>query len=414
MEDFQKRDLTVLDDYIASVIDTATTRHASEDRLDCPPIVEAVSAERIMRTTLHDMFDTYVSIDTDGTPTLGEVKSYYWDGAQHVTSAHGAKPGFSLDDYFHVDQDRYYDAVKTSVVEQYEPDSIPVVLFEAVDEYQRNLGLDSVNAARIMLTLFKRSMPLISDRAQSFAAKGLRPEEASREAVRDFADNTVPMHIAFLYGKGIDQVSKLPSMVNKSSTYPDIDTRGKRHEPLLISTDDATGFSKVSRIQERPYTPQELAMADKMYDDPTMQKAVLLFHLSYVDYAAKYLERNPDRLQHSLEPFTEIFVATEAGVYVPNPKLIRVIGNNTLPAVARVLINEGVSADDLTSSFLQDGALLAKKLHVFQTQIGQFNQSKRPDSLIDMHSIFTRTCPAMKMFTDAMAQQLPVIYESCR
>lgn len=414
MEDLQKRDLTVLDGYIASAIGTATTRHASEDRLDCPPLFEAVSAERIMRTTLHDMFDTYVSIEIDGTPTFDEVKTYYWEGAQRVTSAHGAKPDFSLDDYFHVDQDRHYDAVKASVVEGHAPGSIPVVLFEAVDEYQRLLGLDSVNAARIMLTLFKKSMPLISDRAQSFIAKGLRPEEASREAVRDFANNTVPMHIAFLHDKGGDQINKLPPMANKSSTYPDIDTRSKGGEPLLLSADDAAGFSKVSRIQERPYIPHELAMADKMYDDPTLQKAVLMFHLFYVDYAAKYLERNPDRLQHSLEPFTEIFVATEAGVYVPNPKLIRVIGNNTLPAVARVLINEGVGANDLTSSFLQDGALLAKKLHVFQTQIGQFNQSKRPDGLIDMQSIFTRTCPAMKMFTNAMTQQLPVIYENCR
>jgi hypothetical protein len=80
MEDLQKRDLTVLDGYIAGAIGTATTRHASEDRFDCPPLVEAVSGERIMRTTLHDMFDTYVSIETDGTPTLDEVKTYYWEG----------------------------------------------------------------------------------------------------------------------------------------------------------------------------------------------------------------------------------------------------------------------------------------------------------------------------------------------
>jgi hypothetical protein len=46
-----------------------------------------------------------------------------------------------------------------------------------------------------MLTLFKKSMPLISDRAQSFIANGLRPEGASREAVRYFADKTVPMRI---------------------------------------------------------------------------------------------------------------------------------------------------------------------------------------------------------------------------
>ena len=413
MEDLQKRDLTVLDGYIASAIGTTTTRHASEERFDCPPLVEAVSAERIMRTTLHDMFDKYVSIETDGTPTLDEVKTYYWKGAKNVTSAHGAKPDFSLDDYFHVDQDRHYHAVKASVVERHAPGSVPLVLFEAVDEYQRILGLDSVNAARIMLTLFKKSMPIISDRAQSFIAKGLRPEEASREAVRDFANTTVPMHISFLHDKGGDQINKLPPMINKSSIYPDIDTRGKGGEPLLLSADDAAGFTKVSRIQERPYTPRELAMAEVMYNYPTLQKAVLMFHLSYVDYAAKYLERNPDRLQHSLEPFTEIFVANKEGVYVPNPKLIRVIGNNTLPAVARVLINEGVGANDLTSSFLQDGALLAKKLHVFQTQIGQFKQSKRSEGLIDMKSIFTRTCPAMKMFTDAMTQQLPVIFENC-
>jgi len=414
MEDLQRSDLTLLDDYIHTAIGTTTTRHASEDRLDCPPLGEAVSAERIMRTTLHDMFDAYVSVEVRGTPTLQEVKDYYWQKARDVTPDHGAKSNFSLDDYFRVDQDRHYDAIRETVVTQYTPDSIPVVLFGAVDDYQRDLGLDSVNASRMMLTLLKKNTPIISDQAQSFMAMGASPSEASRKAFRDFAETTVPMHIAFLQDKGSELVGSLSTIVNKSSIYPDIDTSNKGKSPLLISTEDAAGFTKVSRIQERPYSAQELAMADRLYDNPTLQKAVLMFHMSYVDYATRYLEQHPDRLQYSLEPFTEIFVATEPGVYVPNPKLIRVIGNNTLPAVARMLIKEGVGIDSLTSSFLQDGAVLAKKLHVFQTQIGQFNQTQRADGLIDMHSIFTRTCPAMKMFTDALTQQLPVFYENCR
>jgi hypothetical protein len=412
--------LDPLDEYIDNHIGTKTTRHASEDRFECPSLIDAVRAERLMRSTINEFFD-HNSIEPVGVgiPTLAKTKQEYWEGAQYVSEKHGARPNFKLDDYFKVDQDRYYSLLRSNVMNNYDPESVTAYMFDGIEAYIHALSIDSVLASRFMLNLFKRRLPLIQQRAYALTNSGLPEVLAARIAVKEFSTLFVPEHIGLLATKAASGEHQLHTIVNKTSAYPEVDISGVSIDYLPLSADDAKGFGLVSRIQERPYTQEELAYANELFKDRALQKSALLFHMAYVDYAATYLAQHPERLQHSLEPFTEIFVGI-GDRYVPNPKLLRVIGNNALPAIARVMLAEDVDMFDITPSFIQEGVVLAKKLQVFQTQIGEFakrqpvNQEiESVGATVELKSVFTRTCPAMNMFTDALATNLPAIYEKC-
>lgn len=411
-------ELDPLENYIDLHIGTTTTRHASEERFECPPLADAVSAERLMRSTIHEFFDDSATVEYKNIPTLSTIKSEYWDLSKNVTEKHGIKPDFDLEDYFNVDQDRYYDFIKNEVIKNSDPNSVTVSLFAATETYINELDIDSVLASKFTLNLFKRHLPLIQDRAQELIEAGNPEVSASSIAVKEFTARDVPTHVKFLEQKVNLNERKLHTIVNKTSTYPEVDTSGSRTGYIALDAKDAKEFKLISRIQERPYTNEELTYANELFKDPALQKATLIFHMAYVDYAVSYLAQHPERLQYSLEPFTEIFVVDETkGNYIPNPKLIRVIGNNVLPAVARVMLSEKLEMYDITPSIIQEGVILAKKLHVFQTQIGEFSKraSEQDDQsqIIDLKSVFTRTCPAMNMFTDALATDLPLIYEKC-
>lgn len=413
--------LPALEQYIDEHIATATTRHASENRFACPPLAEAVDAERFMRMTLHTMFDGQAAIFTPENVSapadnLALLKRTYWDDARHVTDLHGAKPDFVLNDYFNVGQERHYDAIKDSVLADHEPGSIPVLLFESLDAYQYELDLDAVSASRILTTLFSTQMSHIKHAAAQLQASGVTPVEASKAAIVAFTNETVMDHISDLKKRASDGMT-IKSAISKRSLYPEVIDMVSDELPLRLSRKDAEGLMKAYRIQERPYTDAELSKADEIMHTPAMQEAVLRFHMSLVEYARGYLAEHPERAQHSLEPFSEIFVPApgeDVLRLIPNPKLIKVIGNNTMPAIAGVLLEAGGDTRDLDGSHIQEGIEIARKLRVFQAQIGQFNAYDAKTDTVDLASIFNRTCPAMTMFSEALVKQLPDIYDMVR
>lgn len=417
--------LPALDSYIQEHIGTVTTRHASEERYECPPIADAVEAERAMRTTLHVMFDGHVAVNeesveslVDPSDDLDELKSSYWKNAQRADAAHGARPDFALDDYFHVSRDRSYSTIRASVHEEHGPESAPAHMFGAIDAYKTELGMDVVSSSRLLTSLFGASLPSIKKASAEHEAEGIDPAAASSRAIIEFTASTVPEHIADLKARA-DAGQDVKRLINKISLYPQSADQEYADQSLRVSPDDAAGIAKAYRVQERPYTNGELLMGESLIRTPAMQRAILLFHQGMVDFAAAYLRCHPERAKHSLEPFTEIFLAeqqedTENLILIPNPKLIKVIGNNTVPAISRILIEEGASLEDLTGNHVQLGIELAKKLRVFQTQIGQFNNYDPTTGTVDLMSMFNRTCPAMQMFSELLTKHLPDLYDSSR
>jgi hypothetical protein len=418
----READLHRLDGYIVAHIGPSTTRHASETRFACPPLSEAVDAEQAIRTVLHTVYDGHVVTElpeavVHPADDLSEIKDNYWSRAQHVTATHRARPDFKLDDYFQVGQDRHYDAIKASIEETHEPGSVPRVLTDCLDSYRASLGLDGPSASRVLFRLFNASLPDIKKLAHTYRTDGVAAAEASTMAIRDFAAKTVPDHITNLELQVL-KGTRVESLINKSSLYPTPEADESYADMTLpISKQDAEGLVTVYHLQDRPYDEADLAMADQLVRTPAMQRAILLFQESMVDFATGYMAAHPERMQHSLEPYNEIFVpiTTESETFfAPNPKLIKVISNNTLPAIAKVLREAGGSLEDLTGDHVQKGIELAKKLRIFQTQIGQLNNYDAATGTVELSSMFKRTCPAMQMFSEALARRLPDLYDSSR
>jgi hypothetical protein len=133
--------------------------------------------------------------------------------------------------------------------------------------------------------------------------------------------------------------------------------------------------------------------------------------MSIVEYSKNYMKSNPDRMRHSLLPFSELFVQKEGFDFIPNPKLIKVLCNNLVPAIAGRLIDDESSIHQLTSLQIADSTHDARKRRVFQAQIGKFNNYDDQTDTVELDAIFSRTCPAMQILTDSLTTWLPYIYE---
>ena len=420
----RQENLPQIDSYLAGLGSARTTRHASEELFACPGLNDAVDAERHLRATLHNVFDSHVVVEDpeieeqNAQSDLPSIKSEYWSRAQKVTSAHGAKEGFSLDDYFHVGQDRHYEAIRLSVLDSYPADSVPSLMFGCIDAYSARLDIDSASSSRILFNYFNACLPAIKGTVARLREEGYDKVTASNAAITDFAASMVPDHITELEkraGEGL----VIKSSINKQSLYPDLaDGSAFDDVPLCLRRADVEGFTKAYRVQERPYTQAELVVGEQLAQDPVMQRAVLLFHNSLVEFSEEYLAAHPERAMYSLEPFSEIFVPHEEGdgkaYLAPNPKLIKVIVNNVVPAMARILMQEGARPGDLTGDHVQQGIELAKKMRVFNAQIGKFDNYDSSEDTVELSTMFPRVCPASQMFSEAMTRRLPDFYDSSR
>jgi len=221
----RQENLSAIDTFLGTLEGARTTRHASEELHACPALPEAAAAERNIRATLHKVYDGHVVV---GEPPAGErlaasdlpqIKQDYWEQAQHVTPAHGAKAGFSLEDYFHVSHDRHYDAIKEGVIEEYPADSVSVRMFACIDAYATELDLDAPSSSRVLTTLFDACLPAIKDTAAAYRKAGFDATAAADKAIVDFTSSTVPAHIADLKLRASEGLA-IKSSINKASLYP--------------------------------------------------------------------------------------------------------------------------------------------------------------------------------------------------
>lgn len=415
-----ERQLVALDAYINQYIGTKTTRHASENDFTCPPVTEAALAVRAMRQTIHDTFGGHhaPSSEVDGPlKDLAASKADYWRDAQYADASHGAYPGYTLDQYFHASPTRSYATVRARIYEKYPPESPTARMFGALDMYQQGLGVSASFAARAFTHLLHVSLPAVRHAAAEYEATGDSPPDAGRKALLGFMDGPVSQDIRSLRVL-LDQGATITVHMSQKAKAHESEFEHSS-KPLRLYRSDIEGLVSVRQVQIHPYTDQELAMADTMMGIPSMQHAILLFHLRMIKRAESYFVTHPERLAHSLEPFTEIFIARTDNIartvsLIPNPKLIPVIGNNILPAVARLSLERGeCNASAISSSDILRGVELAKSLGIFQTEVGQFTNYDAESDSAELATLFARTCPAMQMFSHALSEDLPTLYDIC-
>lgn len=411
-------ELTKLDKFLDDVAtaEVRTTRRASEVFFDSPPIPYAELGQNLIRTTLNDTYNDFVSpvaqLEQPAFLSPDQVKEMYWAIAHQVPEVSGAKQVSSIDEYFHVGQDRSEAAIRAEVREAYSPDSPPSLLLDGVEAYLEAFSeLDAMSAARIATTHLKTQLPIMKSRAHGYAtSSGYSELDATATVFREFTEIMVPEHIQrVLQTAGRSQELRLLKPANMPD-YGAADVTDSA-PALRLKADDARGIMSVYRLERRPFNAEELALGEEVVRDPKVQASFLLFQLAAVDYTGQYFDAHPERLEHSLLPFSEFFVPNENFELVPNPKLMKVLCNNLGPAIASQLINNGDTVDSLSSTHLALAAQEARQRRVFFAQIGKFNNHDPETDTVELDAFFNRTCPAMQVLTNGLTHWLPHIYD---
>lgn len=406
--------------YLQELGGKRTARHASEESKSSPDPKSVAEQTRYIRTDLQNIFD----IQSDHLPvsetakSTEQIKQEYWSRASRVGTEYGAKENFSLEDYLHVGAERDYASIKEYIEEEYAPDSIPRSVLDGIDAYHNVLEINPSTASSIIMELIGRSIGDIKSSARQIElTTKCSEQEATSAAFAEFITGTVPKHIdaiAEKHGRGDDAIR--PYM-NKPSFYPTADTPAE-DDVLKLNYDDVEGLIQVYDIQSRPYNETELGMADQLAQLPEMQTAMIQTQETLVAFSEDYLQQHPERATGNLRNFSEIFAPeyNESGLeLLPNPKLIRAMVNNVLPAVAQQLLLREATITEVSEEDIRAGIhVAAKEYKLFQTSIGQFKNYDQIEQTAELHSIYKVVCPANSLFPTFLTKYLASYYERAK
>lgn len=406
--------LHLVDTYIDKHVGTKSTRHVSEDLMQCPPADYAMLAERGMRAALVDVYEATPSTQIVGVPkSLDELSAQYWNLARFVTSAHGANPAYELEDYLQTRQSRHYEALKRTALEECSESGIITQMFGALDTYQDRLGIDHTLATRFFFNLFEKNSIRIVEIATDQSVANEKTADATQRAIITFVATTVGMHVEYLHTlrkSGHD----LSAVVEKKIAYPE-SSDASTHAPLVLHQADAQALIAAYHIREYPYSKTELGLGSCLVQMAPMRRSLLRMQLDLTSDATAYLEAHPERRAHSMAPFSEVFVPLDTSdgselTLAPNPHLLKVIANNIMPAIARLLIEEYKTQYDLSANHIVRGISLAAQLKVFQTKIGMFKDGDARSNTVVLHGMLPRTCPGNRFIITQMTQRLPQLF----
>ncbi len=386
-----------------------TARHASEEGL-APHDDDIKLATVAIRRVIAPAFAVEADAPYDEESELAAMKEQYWQRAGRVGTEHGAKPGFELDDYFATSETRSYYSLRQDLLKRNPEGSLGRNLLDTVDLYHKTLKINPAYAATIVCELVSKGRTEISTLAAQ--QTDALPEEATRLALNEFMTTTAPSHITRVleeYGTG-DTVTKA---LTKQSFYPQFETA--EVAPLAVSKEDVRALVEVFDLQNRPYSRAELRTADDIAKLPAMQMAMLGVHERLMDMSRAYLANHPDRMTGDMTSWSEVFVPERQPdgtvELLPNPKLMRAIANNVLPAVAGKLLERGVDIDEMTADDITEGATVAARTYkLLQSKIGLFRPNPQTGQ-IELGNITTVICPANQLFPRFLMQYLGPDYE---
>jgi len=396
-------DLAELDIYVAKHIGITPTKYSSELYANSPPVDHALKMQKLMtkeHLQLYGDFFKKTIIPEYSLNQIDEIIGQYTIDIEKVPIEYGAVEGAALDSYFKVGVDRSYRKIKTTILEEYGIESPANYYILILEEYAKRFNIPAWQAARFTTRVIDSAIQLCSD------SSSVTLKDALQNLLYSdiFISHLNYMQEQTKSGRDIDRVfnASLRSMPKKSSKVE-----------IILNQKEMDGLTAARNIMERPYTQLELDTAQRFLDsDHDLKNSIVVFHTELLKYISAYFSSHPERLAHTLEFFTEMFLSAkdESGniSFIPNPKLLSVISKNVLPAVARVFIESG--SNELTSEHLTQGAQVAKDLKLFQTMIGEYNRKNVDGEEIEFGGFFNQTCPAMKPFSNALVEVLPRIY----
>jgi|GEM_PF-4029674 len=411
--------LSRIDDYIRDHIGITPTKYASEEQKACPPIDLAQTAQRLMaqdHQRTYGGFSQGFSSDFDQdfvTRVLGEYRS----DMVKVPADYGAVPGADIDDYFNVGINRQYELIRDEVLDSSEEQSVASTFLHVIEKYRSRVGIEPWEAARLAIRLIRKQMPSMIERSRQLSLdKAVDKRLITRQVFLEFLNSQAfELHLQMLAAE-IQEGRNLTLAFNYLLKEGEEVTKQK-DGGLEMFDEDFQKLCVVYHLAERPYTKAELLMGQELLDnDPNFKAALIVFHYQLMKFIAGYLAKHPERLAHSFEFMTEIFLTVEGEggevTLIPNPKLMKVVSRNVVPAIARAYLADG--ATDLTEQHIAQGAVTAKDLLLFQTFIGEFHAPEDAEDGVSLHSFFSQTCPAMQPFSKALIEALPPIYRNCK
>lgn len=223
----------------------------------------------------------------------------------------------------------------------------------------------------------------------------INPNEASRLTFRELNDSLTEILTA----------TELP--VRFTVSEDDVN-----FESLTINDSDREGLMMISRLQERPFDLNTQLFAQKLLDDdPSLKSSLLVFHKMLVDFGEYRLLTLPGRDRYTLVPFEEIFIL-QNGKVVPNIRFMKILTTNWIPAIARVMLDNGLDKPNLLEASHISKAIneVERQYKLFQLTLFMFNEETSMGGVMYGGHI-PKVCPAKKMVSQIGIELLPVIYD---
>jgi hypothetical protein len=410
--------LKMIDNYVEEHIGNTPTKYASEEYLNCPPLDLAVGIQRLMTRDHKNLYGDFSSNTAFDSNYAHRVIDTYQTQMVNVPEDYGAIPNADIHAYFNVGVNRYYKFVRDEILASSEEQNIACSFLHIVERYIKTFNIPSWEAVRYTTRLIRKYLPNFAERSKQIVIN--RPIDkrlVTRKVFLEFLQSEdLNTHFEALLNE-IDGESKFSQafnyLVKENKSTNDPDNNGI----LEMYKDDFESLKTAYHLAERPYSKEELLAGQEILDtDQHLKAALVIFHYQLMNFIANYLTQHPERLAHSVEHLTEIFLTVEDGdgeiKLIPNPKLLKVISRNVMPAIARVYLEK--SSSELNEEHIVAGANMAKNLLLFQTFIGEFHTSNDQDGNVHLSSFISQTCPAMQPFSKALVEELPNIYQNCK
>ncbi len=418
------------DQYITDNIGTSTHRDRSENREEPIYFPDARKASHIMRKRIDEVFRGFTDTNFDSVAWTGEqqMKDEYNHSIKQIPSDNTiVDTTLGIDHYLKVNRARNPTAVKQEIEAKYEEQSIPRLFLELINKYEETFSIIPHEAATLVMKHVSGSLPRLKALADRIATDKqvdiiIATKLAFKEMMPDFL-----LDIQAIQGMQSSSKTKMESVTMAHAHYflgnAKLGSDTNREGSVILTTEDKEGLIEAYHIQDRPYSEIEVQFAAKILEGNSHLRSTLIaFQQMFINYSFTYLQRHPERLAQNLEPYNPIFIPIkdENGTITaiaPNPKLIKSMCNNWVPAIARQLLEEsqGKKIDDidpssLTSEQIRNGIASAEKNAIFTSIIGEFRQVDQPNA-VEWRGSFPIACPAKNMFSQAGMSLLPNIYD---
>ncbi|RKN19889.1 hypothetical protein D7147_13270 [Micromonospora musae] len=342
--------------------------------------------------------------DPDGLDAIAAdpvaLREQYWRRvvrAKPVAVHFGAADHDDLDDYFTVAAERSTRATLERARTTTGPGSPADLLLRSIDLLAAKKGSSPSEACRDAMRLLATAWPELVERARP-APEAATPTVESVLAA--FHDDLRAGHL----GKG-------PAAGRAGAHDGPVDARLTRVE--------VGELARLYLLARLCFTDEEVHLAQRLARHPRLRYALLATHLRLVaESSATAVRLVADwGTTRVLLPFTEAFVnragyASPVIDLAPNPKLITVLCNNVLPAVAGELIGRNADEDALDAEVLAAGVQAAARRGVFAVTIGLFGETERRD-VASLSGFSRRVCPAATPFAAFCRQWLPYYFDRC-